>query len=198
MLSSVVLFCCLRQPHQAVAVRKRERLQQNGVHGRKHGGVGADTEGQREHDGRREAGSPCQCANRIPDVAQQTVGPECDVHIAGTFGLNRHVAKLPSGAVSRLFVTQAFGAELVRAFREMEGQLAVDAALDALGTKCVPQTAKPRHGFLACSGMAEHTPDTLREPRPALLFHSELFPPLGRQGVEASLPVLLGDAPFRA
>ena len=111
-------FLRLGEPHEAVAVRKRERLQQHGINGGKHGGVGADAEGKRQHDRDGETRRSPQRTNRIADITNRAVCPQRDVHIPGTPGLNRQVAELPSCAAGGLLITETLGAQLVRAFRK--------------------------------------------------------------------------------
>src|SRR5205823_4188802 len=60
-------------PNQLLRIRKRKRLQQNGVHYAEYGDVGADGEGQDEHrDGGETAIAP-QSAQCVTDVLPQNV-----------------------------------------------------------------------------------------------------------------------------
>ena len=58
---------------QLLGVRDRQRLQQDGIHNGEDAGVGADAEGEREDDGRREAAILDQHARGELHILKQTV-----------------------------------------------------------------------------------------------------------------------------
>ena len=53
---------------EAVAVRKRQRIEEHRLDDAEDGGVRADGEREREDDGERETGSPDQAARGMPEV----------------------------------------------------------------------------------------------------------------------------------
>ena len=64
--------------------------------------------------------------------------------VAGAFGLHGRVAELHARAAPRLLVAQAFGAQLIGALGEMEGELALDVALDLRGAERVRADVEAR------------------------------------------------------
>jgi hypothetical protein len=135
----------LENPDEAVAVRKRQGPQKDGINGGEDSGVGADTQRQRLDDGQREAGSACERAHGLSNGPRRGVEPKRDIAVAGPFALDDRVAELEAGAPCGLFAAQSPGLEVVRPFCQMERELEVDVPIEPVGPKRVYEPAKPGH-----------------------------------------------------
>ena len=77
------------------------------------------------------------------DVPRRSVHPGCHIDVAGSLTLNAGVAELNPRASNSLFPAQALSLQLLSPFRDVEGKLAIDVALDPARPECVEQTSQP-------------------------------------------------------
>ena len=120
--------------HQPVRLGERQRAEQHAVDHREDRAVGADAEGQREHDGKGEAGGAPEAPRREAEVLAQAqpplapakpgVPPAGDGAAAPAGRVD--VAQAAAGFLARPLRRHAGGDVLLGAHLEMEGQLVVD------------------------------------------------------------------------
>src|SRR5882672_3931334 len=82
------------EPNKPVRVRHRQRLQQDCVHDREHGGARADTERKGGERRDEEAGRSTETSNREPDVARDIVAPADDEDLPALFSDLRYPSEL--------------------------------------------------------------------------------------------------------
>jgi len=79
------------------------------------------------------------------EVAQEHIEPAGDVHVACPFGLRGQIAELAPRAAHRFLAGNAFGLELIGALGEVEGEFALDLALQASAGENVANSSIPGH-----------------------------------------------------
>ena len=132
----------VRQRHQAVRPRHRQRRQQQAMHQAEDRAVGADADSQCDHDDRRERRGPSTQAQGVRQVAAEIAQPRPPATVLALFDHLIDAAEREAGPAARFLGRQAVRHPLTDQRREVVLQLAAD-------TVPAPSSFRVAHGNLA-------------------------------------------------
>ena len=115
--------------HELVAVRVRQRPQQELIDDGEDGGVAADAKGQRQNDGQREARTAPEATNGVLDVSPDIFHDAHRPLVVAALLESRQIAEPPPGGALRIGVAQPVTSVVACERIDMERHLALHVAI---------------------------------------------------------------------
>ena len=187
--------------HEAVGLRKRQRLEQHAVHDAEDRRVGADAERERddrgEREGRRRAELSRGVADVVPEVVHEVAPPlrgfDVAIDRADIAACVVQISEFADGLRARGVAAMRRARRAVDAHVEVKAELFVDVVAD-LPRRCA--TEVERGAFGGRSRRLQHLEHRFGVSAPGGFFGLELAAAGGGERVVARAPVVLGQSPL--